>query len=112
MFRRALLTAAFLAAGTAPTFAQGCDTSFTLRNESGSQINEIYFSPVSDGNWGRDRLGENVLPNGRQVSYRPSPGGSYDFRVVFENAQALELRNVNLCAVSTVRVSTSGISAE
>ncbi len=113
MFRRALLTLAVMAAtASQPAFAQNCDTSFTLQNNSGQQINEIYFSPTSDNRWGADRLGADVLPAGRSASYRPSPPGAYDFRVVFQGGQALEQRNVNLCAVSTVTVTAQGISAQ
>lgn len=113
MFRRALLTLAVMAATASfPALAQTCDTSFTLQNNSGRQINEIYFSPTSDNAWGADRLGTNVLPAGRSVSYRPSPPGRYDFRVVFEGGQALEQRNVDLCAVGTVTVSAQGIAVQ
>ena len=113
MFRRALLTLAFLAAAPAvPAFAQGCDTSFTLANRSGRQVNEIYFSSSRNNNWGNDRLGQNVLANGASLQYRPSPGGAYDFRIVFENGAALESRNVDLCTVSTVTVTAQGISAQ
>ncbi|MGK7868525.1 hypothetical protein [Falsiroseomonas sp. E2-1-a20] len=48
MFRRLALTAAFsallLGAAIAPAAAQ-CDTRFTLRNDSGQQVNEFYFGP-------------------------------------------------------------------
>lgn len=113
MFRRALLTCAFLAAAPVlPAFAQGCDTTFALANRSGRQVNEIYFSSSRNDNWGNDRLGQNVLPNGTSRQFRPSPGGNYDFRIVFDNGQAVERRGVDLCAVSTVTVTARGISAE
>lgn len=113
MFRRALLTVALIGAtASQAAFAQTCDTSFTLQNNAGRQINEIYFSPTTDNAWGADRLGANVLPAGRSVNYRPSPPGAYDFRVVFEGGQSLEQRNVNLCAVSTVTVTAQGITAQ
>ena len=113
MFRRALLTCAVLAAAPVlPAFAQGCDSTFALANRSGRQVNEIYFSSSSNDNWGNDRLGQNVLPNGTSRQFRPSPGGNYDFRIVFDNGQAVERRGVDLCAVSTVTVTARGISAE
>lgn len=113
MFRRALLTVALIGATASHSaFAQSCDTSFTLQNNAGRQINEIYFSPTTDNAWGSDRLGANVLPAGRSVSYRPAPPGRYDFRVVFEGGQALEQRNVDLCTVSTITVTAQGISAQ
>ncbi len=113
MFRRALLTIAFLAAvPVVPAFAQGCDTTFTLANRSGRQVNEVYFSSSQNSNWGSDRLGQNVLANGASMQYQPSPGGAYDFRVVFDNGAAIESRGIDLCTVSTVTVTAQGISAQ
>ena len=54
--RRALLVAALAALPALPAVAQG-DPSFSLLNRSGQAINEIYVSPVSEPNWGRDLLG-------------------------------------------------------
>lgn len=114
MLRRSFLGAAFVALATvAAASAQAqCDTTFMLENRSGVQINEIYFSPVAQQDWGQDRLGQNVLPAGQSVRYQPSPAGSYDFRVVFANGQALERRNVDLCAVGLVAVTAQGIAVQ
>ncbi len=114
MLRRSILGAAALALATvlgAPAQAQ-CDTTFSLENRSGVQVNEAYFSPVSQQDWGQDRLGQNVLPAGRAMRFQPSPGGAYDFRIVFANGQAIERRNVDLCAVSIVAVTAQGIQVQ
>jgi hypothetical protein len=112
MFRRALLAAALLmGAVSAPAFAQ-CDTAFTITNRSNTVVNELYFSRSSNQNWGNDRLGANVLAPGASANFRPSPGGSYDFKVVFANGQSQERRNIDLCSVSNVIVRGNGISAE
>lgn len=114
MFRRSILGAALLAfAVAAPAVAQAqCDTSFALENRSNVQIHEAYFSPVTQDDWGEDRLGQNVLPPGRAMRFQPSPGGAYDFRIVFSNGQAIERRNVDLCVVGTVAVTPQGISVQ
>jgi hypothetical protein len=75
-------------------------------------VNEVYFNPTSNSNWGNDRLGQNVMPNGAAAQYRPNRGGNYDFRVVFDNGRAVERRSVDLCSVSTVTVTARGISAQ
>lgn len=112
MFRRALLAAALLTGVVSvPAFAQ-CDTSFTITNRTNTVVNEIYFSHTSNQNWGNDRLGANVLAPGASANFRPSPGGSYDFRVVFANGQAQERRNIDLCSVSNVVVNANGITAQ
>lgn len=113
MFRRFILGATLLAATAvaAPAFAQ-CDTRFTLRNNSGSQVNEFYFGPSSNSNWGRDRLGENVLPHGRSVSYTPGGrGGAYDFKIVWASGETAELMRVNICEASEIIATRRGIEA-
>ncbi|MGG5885856.1 hypothetical protein ACLF3G_01880 [Falsiroseomonas sp. HC035] len=115
MFRRLALTAAvstlLLGAAIAPASAQ-CDTRFTLRNDSGQQVNEFYFGPSSNSNWGRDRLGENVLPAGRSVSFTPGGrGGAYDFKVVWANGENAEVMRVNICEASEIVATRRGIEA-
>lgn len=102
--RRALLPAAIclapgLAAGSAA--AQG-DPSFNLLNRSGQTINEIYVSPVTQPNWGRDLLGQEVLPDGRAFPVRvaPAAGCQQDIRVVYADGRPEERRNVNTCAIA------------
>lgn len=112
MLRRAMLTAAILCGvASAPALAQ-CDTSFTLTNRSNAVVNEVYFNPTRLTNWGPDRLGQNVLAPGSSVNFRPSPGGNYDFKIVFANGREIERRSVDLCSVSTVTVSGSGIAVQ
>ena len=112
MLRRVVLAAALLAAAAGPSMAQGCDTRFTLRNNSGATVNEFYFGPSSRPDWGRDRLGENVVPPGRAVNYTPGGrGGSYDFRIVWANGENAELMRVNICETSEIVATRSGIEA-
>jgi hypothetical protein len=113
MFRRALIALALLSATLSmPAFAQNCDTSFTVVNASGRTIMEIYFSPASQNNWGVDQLGTEVLAMGASKAFRPSPGGAYDFRMVFDGGAPVERRAVDICSVSTIVVTPSGITAQ
>lgn len=112
MLRRLALAATLLAAAATPAFAQGCDTRFTLRNNSGAQVNEFYFGPSANANWGRDRLGENVLPPGRSMSFTPGGrGGNYDFKLVWANGETAEVMRVNICEASDIVATRSGIEA-
>jgi hypothetical protein len=98
--RRALLAAAIsLLPGLAT--AQG-DPSFNLVNRSGQTINEVYVSAVTQPNWGRDLLGQDVLPNGRSFPVRiaPAAGCQQDIRVVYADGRPEERRNVNTCVIT------------
>lgn len=101
VLRRAALAAFLLLAGVVPGLAQSGDPSFTLVNRSGRVIYAAFASPSSDANWGRDRLGREVLPDGRSFAVRlPAGECVYDIRVVYERegGPSEERRNVNTCA--------------
>ncbi len=91
--------------------AQACDTSFVAANNSGATVERLYFSHSSQGGWGADQLGQSVLPPGRQVSYRAANTGNYDFRVVWANGRAAEIRGVNVCRASRITVTNGGLQA-
>ncbi|QYU67057.1 hypothetical protein J4558_19170 [Leptolyngbya sp. 15MV] len=111
LVRRALIGLLALAAW--PAAAQSTDPSFNLVNRSGQTINEIYVSPVSETNWGRDWLGADVLPNGRAFPVRIAPraGCQQDVRVVFADGRHEERRNVNTCAIAEMVFGTAAAPA-
>lgn len=109
MIRRACLAAA-LASLSLPAFAQ-CDTRFMLVNRSGSTVSEFYFGSSANPNWGRDRLGSNVLPNGRQVQFDTGTPGNNDFKVVWASGETAELMRVNICTTSEIVATPRGIEA-
>ncbi|MCA3349504.1 MAG: hypothetical protein INF97_02815 [Roseomonas sp.] len=88
-----------------PAPAQQGDPSFNLVNRSGRLIFEVYASLATDQDWGRDRLGDKALPNGRSFTLRlPQGPCMWDLRVVYERAggPSEDKRNINLCAVTEV----------
>ncbi|MBU8538613.1 hypothetical protein [Falsiroseomonas tokyonensis] len=91
--------------------AQSCDTSFRVANASSRTVERLYFSHSSRSGWGNDQLGSSVLPPGRQLSYRAANTGLYDFRVVWDNGRAAELRQVNVCVASQITVTNGGLRA-
>lgn len=99
--RAALLFLLPLLALAAPAAAQG-DPSFNLVNRSGQVINEIYVSPTREQFWGRDLLGQDVLPDGRTFPVRISAaaGCRHDVRVVYANGAPEERRDVDTCAIT------------
>jgi hypothetical protein len=98
--RRLLLAFALLSCAATPAALAQEDPSFSLVNRSGRTILELYASSSRDANWGPDRLGADVLPDGRSFTVRlPSAGGCMtDLRVTFQDrSPAEERRNVNTC---------------
>jgi hypothetical protein len=91
--------------------SQACNTAFRVVNNSSATVERLYFSHSSLGGWGADQLGSSVLPPGRMVSYRAANTGNYDFRVVWRNGRAAELRRVNVCAASQITVTNNGLYA-
>ncbi|MGK7864380.1 hypothetical protein [Falsiroseomonas sp. E2-1-a4] len=91
--------------------SQSCNTAFRVVNASSRTVERLYFSHSSINGWGNDQLGSSVLQPGRQVSYRAANTGNYDFRVIWNNGQAAELRRINVCAASRITVTNSGLRA-
>jgi hypothetical protein len=107
LFRRFLgaLALCLFGLSAAPSMAQQGDPSFNLINRSGRLIFEVYASLVTDQDWGRDRLGNKALPNGRTFTLRlPQGPCMWDVRVVYERAggPTEDRRNINLCTVTEV----------
>lgn len=73
--------------------------SFTFFNRSGETIRELYVSPSHEENWGRDRLGQGRLADGRRqrVALSGQPGCVVDIRVVFDARRTQERRHVAAC---------------
>lgn len=97
--------------GMPVTGGAGCNTNFRVVNNSSGVVNNLYFSHSSLSGWGVDQLGSNVLAPGRSASYRAANAGNYDFRVVWSNGRAAELRQVNICRASQVIVTDGGLRA-
>lgn len=111
MFRRILAMGLLGAMVSGAAMAQ-CDTRFSVINQSDTTVNEIYFNPSSMSNWGRDRLGDNVLPAGRSITFNPGgSGGNYDFRIVWANGDTAELMRVNICSASEIIATNRGVAA-
>jgi hypothetical protein len=102
----AVTTAAALFLGLhAPSAQAQGRQDFTLVNRTGYTINELYVGPTSSDNWGPDILGTGTLPNGRQVAITFPARSSecmWDMKVVYDDGDQTEWRNVNLCSISRI----------
>ena len=76
----------------------------TVVNRSGTRILEVRMSETSDNNWGIDRLGSDVLDNGRaaRIALAGSRSCTYDLQVAYVDRRIEERRNVDLCANAQV----------
>lgn len=80
------------------------DTSFILINRSQTEISEIYVSLVKKNQWGRDLLGSNVVPPGRQFDIQPprDEGCIFDVKVVFTGNRTEERSAQDLCQLTEI----------
>ena len=100
----AMLALMLVVASSATAFADPRD--FTLINNTGQVITEVYVSPSNLTDWGEDVLGRDVLMPGENVDIafqRFTPGDClYDVKVITESGAEGELGQVNLCETTTV----------
>jgi hypothetical protein len=89
----------------------GCDPRFRVVNASGLPVERLFFSPANLNAWGADQLGDRMLPPGRTLGFAAANPGAYDFRVVWTNGQAAELRAVNLCTASNIVITNGSLNA-
>ncbi len=87
-----------------PALAQG-KQDFTIVNRTGYQIDEVYVGPVSQRHWGEDVMGKDAIADGDSADITFNGGSKackWDIKVVYNDGDESEFREVNLCNVSTV----------
>ncbi|MCA3260820.1 MAG: trypsin-like peptidase domain-containing protein [Telmatospirillum sp.] len=98
-------------APSAQADAQG-DPSFALVNRAPRTIAQIYVSRASETDWGRDRLGDDVLAAGQRFNVDlPQGPCQWDIAVVYDDDRREELRNQNLCSLTEVAFDASNARA-
>lgn len=84
---------------------KAANPSFSLRNEADEDVRELYASPTSADDWGRDQLGDDTLgAHGRRTIRLPAGECQYDLRIVWEDGRSEERRDVNLCESGEISV--------
>ncbi len=119
MHRRALTVALLGAAlvgssaSPPPVAAQSNDPSFRVVNRTPEVVQEVYASPSTQQDWGRDRLGaETVQPGASYIVRLPADGNCvYDLRFVYEGGRSEERRNLNTCNLTDVVLGGTGARA-
>jgi len=103
--RLAIASAIGLSAQLLPVQTLAGDADFTLVNRTGYAIAEVYITPANKNNWGRDRLGRNVLDNGRAklFTFSDSANCMQDIMVVFDDdGSKVVWEDFDLCALNKI----------
>ena len=94
------------------------DADFTMVNGTGYTINEVYISPANKNAWGKDRMGDDDLPNGKSKLFRFSDKANcvQDIKVVFDKGDAeVTWEDLDLCEINKLTLkynrATKAVSA-
>ncbi len=104
IFARKLL----LGAATLSVFAGSAiagDADFTLVNRTGFALREVYISPSHKNNWGKDRMGDYTLENGkgRLFKFADKSACEQDIKVVFDDdSSEVVWEEIDLCAINKI----------
>ncbi len=81
------------------------DQDFTLANQTGVNIQELYLSPTATDDWEEDVLGVDVLADGDSVEVKFSPDEEaefWDLKVVDDEGASIIWKKLNLLEISKV----------
>ena len=106
------IAAAALAVGLsfiAPQAAEAAGRqNFTLINNTGYTIKEVYVSETSTDNWEEDVLGQDTLDDDASVLIRfghHAGGCFWDLKVVYDDDTDAHWDNFNLCTITQISIS-------
>jgi len=100
-----LFAVAVLFAVAAAPVALAGDQDFTVVNQTGIEIHELYVTPHDSDDWEDDILGEDTLPNGSEVDIkcsRKEKAKLWDLKVVDADGNSVEWENLDLLDISEV----------
>jgi len=89
----------------APAFAG--DQDFTLVNETGLTIDQLYCSPTTTNVWEEDILGVDVLKDGEKVHItfsRDEKAGDWDLMIVDEEGDKIYWKDIDLLEAETITI--------
>jgi hypothetical protein len=101
-----LLIAAAAALAFAVTPALAEDLHITVKNNTSTELTELYVSHVGTNSWEENILDGTVSP-GEDLAVTIADGRStceYDIKAVFEDGGHAEFRDQNLCETTTFSV--------
>lgn len=107
------LTLVLLVSSLSPMLAQS-KLDFTLKNDTGVVIANIYVGPNHSDDWGDDIMGKDVLPNGDSVDItfsRTEKTCNWDLKIVDERDEEIEWTELDLCKASHITLQYKGKKA-
>lgn len=87
------------------TAASAGQQDFTLHNQTGVEIYELYVSPTKAEEWEEDVLGRDTLPSGESLHIqfeRQESARRWDIRVVDSEGDSLEWYDFDLSVISEI----------
>lgn len=81
------------------------DQDFTLHNETGVEIHNVYVSAHSVNDWEEDILGKDTLPDGEAVEISFSPkenADNWDLQVTDKDGNSITWENLKLTEITDV----------
>ena len=80
---------------------------FTLHNETGQEVKEVYVSPTATDEWEEDILGTDTLATGESVdiSFTRRHEDMWDMKVVFRNGKSSVWTKLNLSQITDITIS-------
>lgn len=83
------------------------DADFTLVNQTGYDLREVYISPANRNSWGRDRLGKDTLDDkkSRLFTFSDNANCVQDLKVVFDDDDSVSIwKNLDLCEINKLTI--------
>ncbi len=99
---------AALVAGCVSAPAAAGTQDFTILNNTGYAIAQVFVSASAKDNWEEDVLGEDILPEGERTKIRfdnDEEACLWDLKVVYADEETAEWQGLNLCETSVVSLS-------
>lgn len=86
-----------LAAALAVACSTALAANFVIINESQWDIHRLYVSSSDSTEWGEDQLDDDILRSGQTLTLRGVACDTYDVKMIDEDGDTCELRNVDMC---------------
>jgi hypothetical protein len=104
-FRTTIAAAAVLTGMFAANAASAYEHWIDIVNNGNSAIYSVFITNVADSRYGRDLLGDYVIPAGYQQRLEPDFNNGYcrfDVLITYETGEEVKLWGVNLCEATSI----------
>jgi len=108
---KALTLALVLLGGSLSPIVAQSKLDFTLKNDTGVVISEVYVAPSTSDDWEEDIMGKDVLGNSESVDItfsRTEKTCDWDLKIVDEDDNEIEWTELELCKASHITLQYKG----